>query len=567
MASALLGILLTAITPSIIVTPVFSETSHQGSKTKLTTAKPTTNSGVSAEATSLFESPLARVSEDSDKLSRGKPLGQVTQVSQLSDIQTTDWTFQTLQSLVENYGCITEYHDSTYQNIRTISRYKFAVDLNACINRVYKLIASSTADLMHKEDLQSLQKLQEEFSVEMVTKKAQVGASETRNSQVEAQQFSTTTRLTGEAVFAVTASNLGGNNSPANFQNRVRLYFETSFTGQDTLYTGLAAGNSPTFTLPSNPGGIPGVSTSEGTLTFQNYTDNNVILDFLSYEVLLGEKAQFFATAADGATRDYLPTAGNDPIDDGGSGGSGSLSHFGAHNSIYYIGGGVGIGFNYQFNDLFQVSANYLAGPPNLVSPDEEAGLFNGNHTALGQLTVTPDDKLALALTYVNSYHGSGTPIFNYGGNVGVVGSSFANFPGGTQAKVSANSMGFQASYLFSPKFVLSAWVGYTNADIKTPGIDNGEIWNYALTFAFPDLFKTESLGALVVGVQPYLGNLKQLGFMEAANDLPLHVEAFYRYQLNDYVAITPGIIFLNAPDQQEEKKAVLGVIRTTFTF
>ena len=31
---------------------------------------------------------------------------QVTSVSQLSDVQPTDWAFQALQSLVERYGCI-----------------------------------------------------------------------------------------------------------------------------------------------------------------------------------------------------------------------------------------------------------------------------------------------------------------------------------------------------------------------------------------------------------------------------------------------------------------------------
>jgi hypothetical protein len=34
---------------------------------------------------------------------------QVTSVSQLSDVQPTDWAFQALQSLVEKYGCIAGY--------------------------------------------------------------------------------------------------------------------------------------------------------------------------------------------------------------------------------------------------------------------------------------------------------------------------------------------------------------------------------------------------------------------------------------------------------------------------
>ena len=40
---------------------------------------------------------------------------QVTSVSQLSDVQPTDWAFQALQSLVERYGCIAGYPDGTYR--------------------------------------------------------------------------------------------------------------------------------------------------------------------------------------------------------------------------------------------------------------------------------------------------------------------------------------------------------------------------------------------------------------------------------------------------------------------
>lgn len=43
-----------------------------------------------------------------------KGQAQVTSVSQLSDVQPTDWAFQALQSLVERYGCIAGYPDGTF---------------------------------------------------------------------------------------------------------------------------------------------------------------------------------------------------------------------------------------------------------------------------------------------------------------------------------------------------------------------------------------------------------------------------------------------------------------------
>ena len=60
------------------------------------------------------------------------PLAQVNSVSQLSDVQPTDWAFQALQSLVERYGCIADYPDGTYRGNRATGRYEFAAGLNSC---------------------------------------------------------------------------------------------------------------------------------------------------------------------------------------------------------------------------------------------------------------------------------------------------------------------------------------------------------------------------------------------------------------------------------------------------
>jgi len=44
-------------------------------------------------------------------------MAQITSVSQLSDVQPTDWAFQALQSLVERYGVIAGYPDSSFREI------------------------------------------------------------------------------------------------------------------------------------------------------------------------------------------------------------------------------------------------------------------------------------------------------------------------------------------------------------------------------------------------------------------------------------------------------------------
>lgn len=96
-------------------------------------------------------------------------LEQVTSVSQLIDVQPTDWAFQALQSLVERYGCIAGYPDGTYRGNRAITRYEFAAGVNACLDKNQELIAQGNQNLASPEDLIKAQKLAEQFAAEIAT--------------------------------------------------------------------------------------------------------------------------------------------------------------------------------------------------------------------------------------------------------------------------------------------------------------------------------------------------------------------------------------------------------------
>jgi hypothetical protein len=155
--------------------------------------------------------------------------GQVTSVSQLSDVQSMDWAFQALQSLVERYGCIAGYPNGTFRGNRAATRYELAAALNACLDQISDKFAT-------KEDLETVKALQEEF---------------------KAQQFSTTTKLAGEVIFqaaeffstdgkkaVATGAPTTADNARPIFADRVRLNFDTSLTGKDRLRVRLQAGQS-----------------------------------------------------------------------------------------------------------------------------------------------------------------------------------------------------------------------------------------------------------------------------------------------------------------------------------
>jgi hypothetical protein len=487
---------------------------------------------------------------------------QVTSVSQFSDVQPTDWAFQALQSLVERYGCIAGYPNGTFRGNRALTRYEFAAGLNACLDRVNELIATATADLVTKQDLATLQRLQEEFSAELATLRGRVDSLEARTAELEANQFSTTTKLQGEAIFA--ASNaFNGNTSRANntvFQDRVRLNLQSSFTGKDVLTTRLAAGNTQAFNIQDKSGG--NINTAEGTQTYQvgGNTGNSVRIDRLTYEAPLGPARVYLAAA--GGQHSHYAAVNNPHFFDKTDGGNGALSTFASENPIYRIGGGSGIALNVPFGQgggilrPSSLTVGYLT--PNANNPSNTNGLFNGNYAALGQLNFNVGQRVALAATYVHGYHRAGSTLFDSGLNQGaIVGTSTANT---LQNASSTNSYGLSAAVRPSDKLSISGFVSYH--DITGFGSnDDKEAWSYGGGIALPDFGKKGNVLGIFAGAEPY-------SRVPGVTKVPYHVEGFYKYRVSDNISITPGVIWLTAPGQSNNTdNAIIGTLRTTFTF
>ncbi|MBV8883120.1 MAG: carbohydrate porin [Chroococcidiopsidaceae cyanobacterium CP_BM_RX_35] len=313
-----------------------------------------------------------------------EPMEQVTSVSQLSDVQPTDWAFQALQSLVERYGCIAGYPDKTFRGNRALTRYEFAAGLNACLERINELLSAGTADLVRKEDVTVLRRLQAEFTTELTALRGRVDTLEVQTAKLESQQFSTTTKLLGNAIFGLAdAFGKDGGRSHTAFQYRANLNFASSFTGRDLLLLSLFAGDAPLI----DPFRLPGI-TAEGTLSsqFAANTNNQVQLLTTDYTFPVGEKVRVHVLSSLAPFQLFTPTL-NPYLDDKDSG-TGAIGVFGEYNPIYtLVGGGTGVGLNYQISPSVQLSAGYLADGLLAGNPNPGAGLFNGGYGALGQLT------------------------------------------------------------------------------------------------------------------------------------------------------------------------------------
>ena len=497
-------------------------------------------------------------------------IGQVTNVNQLRDVSPTDWAYEALRSLVDRYGCIAGYPNQTYRGSQPLTRYEFAAGLNSCLNQIERLIAANAGP--SPEDLETIARLSQEFEAELATLGGRVDELESRTAVLEDNQFSATTKLVGEVAFSLAEAYGDDVDTELVFSDRIRLQLVSSFTGRDKLFTRLTAGNIDNSFQDE-------IGTREGRFAYDGPSGNDIVIDRLHYQFPVGENLQITTMAVLGAHHFYAETF-NSGLDVGG-GATGALTRFGERNPIYRQGIGrstAGLGAKYTFGEFLELSAGYIA--PSASDPFEQNGLFSGSFSALGQVTLKPIERLKVGATYVRSYDNDAIidddstfrPAFLFGGT----GTNAGNLRGvGVgDVPVSTDSFGAQFQFDVTSKISLRGWGSYTDANIVNDGDDNNgsaDIWNYAAAVVVSDVLKEGNLAAVIVGAEPYLTAIDADGDEEdeaLSNDVPIHVEALYKYQLNDNISITPGFIWLTAPNQNTDNSDVyIGTVRTTFTF
>ncbi|MEL7408809.1 MAG: iron uptake porin, partial [Cyanobacteria bacterium J06558_2] len=533
-------------------------------------------------------------------------------VNQLRDVSPTDWAYEALRSLTDRYGCIAGYPNQTYRGSEPLSRYEFAAGLNSCLNQIERLIAAGES--VTQEDLQVINRLAEDFEAELAGIGGRVEELESRAAVLEDNQFSTTTKLGGETSFAISqvfgdekADGSGDLDSVTVFNFRSRLSFNSSFTGKDLLKVRLDALN----TVPFGPGegDDPNITGTNMTRTaFDEGSDGSVRIGKLYYTFAFGDSGKSDHSGHDDHGHD---DHGHDDHGHGGDkdghgghsdhahgaaegklsfvidaiGGefnenfanyneffseelTGAISRFGRFNPIYYQGlEGTGATINYNFSDAISLSAGYLAF--NGADPEDGAGLFNGSFGAIAQVNIEPTDSFGFGVNYVRGFYGPDELVVS-----GETGSELANAPFGEETPTTADHIGLQGKYRISDGISVSAWGGVSFANAQTDGENEGveveagdgaTIFNWAVTLAFPDLFSEGSLGGIIFGQPPRVSS-NDSGAEE--DDSAWHIEAQYRYKINDHVAINPGFFAVINPENDSDNDTLyVGTVRTIFEF
>jgi hypothetical protein len=497
-------------------------------------------------------------------------VGQVTSVSQLSDVQPTDWAFQALQSLVERYGCIAGYPNGTFRGNRSATRYEMAAALNACLDQISDRFAS-------KADLDAVKALQDEFAAELATLRGRVDGLEARVDTVEAQQFSTTTKLSGTAVFLgqfgdsssdpfISSADNDADGLPdltdtgesrASAIAAVYLSFNTSFSGDDLLETTLFFGNGGSdFFSTAQIGDTTGGAGLSGDRQFLNPSQN--YFAGVGTSALLYRLAYTFKPIEDLSVTVaplFYPT---DIID-----GNSFTSPFTGFSTWFFVNnplitpyatnftGGAGGGFDYNpGGGPLSFRGAYVAVNGNsAVQVDNDGGLFGDPYQATAEVEYADTfGKIdgAIRLQYTNSAI-----------------SEITQDVLGVNLEAKLGKFGIFGRYGFSFANA-NGEVSPLPFDTVARGQFDAQTWQAGV--GVDDLLIPGSQLAAAVGM-PFLNSIASPA--PGINDEEqINIETFYRIPINDSITISPIFsAILNPNNSSSEPDLFQGLIRVVFSF
>jgi hypothetical protein len=499
--------------------------------------------------------------QDVDRFRAWESKNQVTSVNQFSDVLPTDWAYQALSNLVEKYGCVAGYPNGKFKGGNAMTRYEAAALLNACLDRI-------------SEVTDELQKLLNEFDSELTVLTSRVDGLESKVGQLQAQQFSTTTKLKGEVNMILGGvpdyDQKGVSKDPNRtaFNYDVRLNFDTSFTGKDLLKTRLRSGNFSSAPFGSSSNNLFKLDKAE---TARDGRDSNVWIDRLYYTFPVGKSLKLTAGTMLRNTEvvAFLPTAYKAQI----------LDFFGLAGAPGVYNKGTGAGFAAQWkqsvkkgNPYFTFDTSYIAERGN----SSTTGMFNndGAQNINAQLGFK-GQNYGVALGYRYGSEGTRTRVGNgYAGN--------ALLPGQTSNSMSVGAFwqpldkGFIPSISLGYGFTdLSGDVSAANSPTQRFSSSKAAVSSQSWTVAFrwDDAFVKGNSAGFAFGQGANPNNAATAGPACNAttacanqNDAMMY-EIFYKFQVTDNISITPALFWVDQMVLNGVGDVWGGVIQAQFRF
>ena len=457
---------------------------------------------------------LAPTSEDKSRASHAADL-DINDVSNVaayfSDVAPTNWAYQALSNLVDQYGCVAGYPNGTFRGNRAMTRFEAAALLNSCLDRVTEIT-------------DEVRRLVAEFETELAVLSGRVDGLEARVGELEATQFTTTTKLKGYTAWIAGAVDGAKGKEATTLNYDLRLALKTSFTGEDMLTTVLRSGN---FDNSIFSEGLTFMETAFGS-------GNKVSIGRLFYTFPVGD---FTVTAGPRVRTDdgsmyagYATFYPSDLLLDFFTYGGAPLTNNLAGSLI-----GSGIGATYEFGDSgFSVSGNYVAGDASASNSSIGIGGDQTASTSSWQLFYSGEAFDGNLLASVG---------YSYDQNTGIA-------VGTSASTADRNSYSIAAGWKPADSGVIpSISSGYSASDVENES--DLDSWYVGLEWS-DVLFEGNSFGA-AIGSAPST---------DAADNTMW--EVFYSVPVTDNITITPAMFGI---DEEGKDDQFGGIVKTTFKF
>jgi hypothetical protein len=472
-----------------------------------------------------------------------------TTVSQLSDILPTHWAYEALQSLSERHRC--GLSQNRFRGNQSLTRFELAAGLNHCLDQVL------ARQGVPQSDLDLLTKLQSEFTPELQRLSPQVQRLANTTDFLERQQFSPTTKLRGQAIFAINAGGFTGDQMIApqgaivtrdqpnpTLIFRASMDLDTSFNRRDLLRMRLVTGsdgandNAGGFLEP-NLGStldfsIPGRNSqfSLGRLYYAFPASQNLRItvgavmvapDFVDKNRYANSSFLDFSTQA--LVNNFL---------------------------LFPRAGGVGAAIDWRpRNSVISLRAVYIAGDGSNRIPENRpvfggstsevrlfptggggatGGLFGDPYQGILELEYAPTQSFALRAQY---------------GGGRVFGSQF-------------NVVGINAELAINKYIGLFGRYGIASYPNTTVGNLTPQYWMAGI--GFRDVLIPKSIGGIAIG-QPLIED-------RIGNSTQTNMELFYNIPINNHIRITPLLQIITNPANQAANGTIISAtVRTVFSF
>ncbi len=501
------------------------ETQNSFSIAEFSPSKESSNSPLSLETQII----------NNNEVPNSEPVAPQPSVDQLADIQPTDWAYQALKSLVERYGVISGYTDNTFRGARSVTRHEFASALLATLDNLDRLTGDISEEFL-KSDAVVARRLQREFAQDLQELRLRTHLMEQRANRLQAQQFSPTTKLQGESIFAFT----DGNQASTTVISRTRLNLNTSFQGKDLLVTQLEVGNNGTDAIAksqqenlnllgtdgliANGGGLDIVGVKSGVRLRRLYYSFRPARDV---EMVVGAKM---------SPRDFIDRnsyANNEGVD--------FSSSFFLNNPLIVQNqidgaGGAGVAIVWHpDNSKLSWRSLYIAADADKTNGNSNGGLFGDRYQASMEVEYLASNNFSLKLQFTNALVNN----------------------------TDINAFGINAEYAFNQNTGIFTRLGFGSYQGFNTAI--GEDLDlhpvtWALGVGFRNLLIPGSVAGIAVG-QPFvtsgLGNATQTNF-----------EVFYNLSLKENFSITPTFSLVTNPDNDRTQDTIWQTtLRTVISF